>query len=98
MPKEADELAELKRLDAEVTRPGTIAGIAIGMVGTLIFGAGMSMALVWTQTMLVAGIVTGIIGFLMLAAAYPIYRKITEKQKEKIAPQILSLSEQLIGK
>lgn len=95
LPKEDDKLAELKRLDAEVTRPGTIAGIVIGLGGTLIFGAGMSMALVWTDTLLVAGILVGILGFVTLGTAYPVYHKITEKQKEKIAPQILELTEQL---
>ena len=98
MPKEKDELAELKRLDEEVTRPGTIAGIILGIVGTLIFGAGMSMALVWTDTMLVVGIITGMAGFVMLGSAYPVYAKITAKQREKIAPQILELTEKLIGK
>jgi len=98
MPKEKDELAELKRLDEEVTRPGTIAGIVLGIVGTLIFGAGMSMALVWTDTMLVVGIITGMAGFAMLGSAYPVYAKITAKQREKIAPQILELTEKLIGK
>ena len=98
MPKEVDELAELKRLDAEVTRPGTIVAIALGIVGTLIFGAGMSMALVWTETMLVPGILIGIVGFAMLGIAYPVYAKITAKQREKMAPQILELSERLMGK
>lgn len=98
MPKEKDEVAELKRLDAEVTRPGTIAAIALGIVGTLIFGSGMSMALVWTETMLVPGILIGIVGFAMLGVAYPVYSKITAKQREKIAPQILELTERLMGK
>lgn len=98
MPKEQDELAELKRLDEEVTRPGTIAGLVLGVVGTLIFGTGMSLALVWTDTMLVAGVLCGIVGFSILGAAYPVYMKITAKQREKIAPQILELTEQLMGK
>ena len=95
LPKEEDKLAELKRLDAEVTRPGTIAGIAIGMVGTMIFGTGMSLALVWTDSLLVPGIVVGIIGFVMLGMAYPAYMKITKKNKEKLAPRILELTEQM---
>ena len=98
MPKETDELAELRRLDAEVTRPGTIAGLVLGIVGTLIFGAGMSMALVWTDTMLVAGVLVGIAGFVVLGMAYPMYHKITEKQRAKIAPQILELTEQIARK
>ena len=98
MPKETDELAELRRLDAEVTKPGTIAGLVLGIVGTLIFGAGMSMALVWTDTMLVAGVLVGIAGFVVLGMAYPIYHKITEKQRAKIAPKILELTEQMSRK
>ena len=98
MPKETDELDELRRLDAEVTRPGTIAGLVLGIVGTLIFGAGMSMALVWTDTMLVAGVLVGIAGFVVLGMAYPMYHKITEKQRAKIAPQILELTEQMSRK
>ena len=98
MPKETDELAELRRLDAEVTKPGTIAGLVLGIVGTLIFGAGMSMALVWTDTMLVAGVLVGIAGFVVLGMAYPMYHKITEKQRAKIAPKILELTEQMSRK
>lgn len=98
MPQETDELAELKRLDEEVTRPGTMFAIALGVVGTLIFGTGMSMALAWTDTMLVPGVLCGIAGFAILAVAYPVYMKITAKQREKIAPKILELTERLMSK
>jgi len=98
MPKEEDRLAELKRLDEKVGRPGTITAIVLGLVGTLIFGAGMSMILVWTDAMLVTGVIIGIAGFLMLAVAYPVYKKITAKQREKMAPQILALTEQLMDR
>lgn len=98
LPKGKDELAELKRLDEEVTRPGMIVGLALGLIGTLIFGVGMSMALVWTDTMLVAGVLVGIAGFVILGMAYPMYHKITEKQKAKMAPRILELTEQMLHK
>ena len=98
MPKEADELAQLKKLDAEVTKPGTIAGLVLGIVGTLIFGTGMSMALVWTDTLLIAGVLVGIAGFVTLGIAYPVYHKLTERQRAKIGPQILELTEQMSRK
>lgn len=98
MPQEEDELAELKRLDEEVTRPGTIVGLVLGVVGTLIFGAGMSITLVWTDTLLIAGVLVGIVGFAILGMAYPMYHKITEKQKAKMAPRILELTEQMTRK
>lgn len=98
MPKEQDKLEELKRLDQEVTRLGTAAGITLGVIGLLIFGAGMSMTLAGTSIMFVPGILTGIAGFAVMAVAYPVYVKVTERQRKKIAPQILELTEQLMKK
>lgn len=98
LPKEEDKMAELRRLDAQVSKPGTVLGIAIGVIGMLIFGAGMSMTLAGTEAMFAPGIITGIIGFAVMGAACPVYKIVTEKQREKIAPQILELTEELIGK
>lgn len=98
MPKEEDKMAELRRLDAQVTKPGTVAGITIGIIGLLIFGAGMSMTLAGTETMFIPGIIIGIIGFAIMGAACPLYKIVTEKQRKKIAPQILELTEELMGK
>lgn len=95
MPKEEDKMEKLRKLDRQVERKGTTASLALGMVGTLIMGAGMSMGLVWTDFLLVPGILIGIIGMVVLGAAYPVYRKLVEKEKERLAPQILALTEEL---
>ena len=93
LPKEEDKFAEIKRLDEAVTRPGMIISLALGIIGTLIFGAGMSLALVWKKISI--GIAVSVAGFVILAAAYPVYVKITARQKEKIGPQILKLMEKI---
>lgn len=98
LPKQDTELEQLRKLDQQVTKKGTMYSIVIGIIGTLIFGAGMSMVLVWTDTLLLAGVVIGVIGFAMLGTAYPVYMKITEKEREKIAPQILELTDRLLHK
>lgn len=97
IPKQESEtkLEQLKRLDASVTKPGTITGLTIGIVGSLVFGGGMSCCLVAGDSLLVAGIVLGIFGIIMMSMAYPLYKKITEKEKERIAPMILALTEEL---
>ena len=95
LPKEQDDLAELKKLDEAVTRPGVITALILGIIGTLILGTGMSLVLVWKETMMFAGIIVGICGFILMAAAYPAYKKITERQKEKIGPQILDLIQKM---
>ncbi|MGN0351775.1 MAG: GlsB/YeaQ/YmgE family stress response membrane protein [Roseburia sp.] len=95
MPKEEDKMEKLRKLDRQVGRKGTIVSLALGIVGALILGTGMSMSLVWTDFLLVPGILIGIIGMVVLGAAYPVYRKLVEKEKERLAPQILALTEEL---
>lgn len=90
-----DKMDMLRKLDQSVTVLGTIWSIVIGMIGTLIFGAGMSFSLVWKDRMLVPGIAAGLVGLLIMALAYPLYKKITKNQREKLAPQILALAEEL---
>lgn len=95
IPKEADKMELLRKMDRDVTKPGTMWAIIVGTIGCLIFGIGMSLTLVWTDSLLVVGIILGLIGIAIMAAALPIYNKITEKERERIAPQILSLTEEL---
>lgn len=95
-PKAEDKMEQLRKLDRDTEKPGTIAAIAIGTLGLLVFGAGLSCSMMWTETLLAVGIVVGIIGMAMIAAALPVYRIVTKKQKEKAAPQILALSEELM--
>lgn len=96
LPKEDDKMEQLRALDRSVERPGTIAAIIIGLVGTLVFGTGMSMTLVWTTSFLIPGIVVGVIGMALMGAAYPLYQWITKKERARLAPQILALSEELL--
>lgn len=93
LPEEETKMDKLRRLDKSVTRQGTIISFIIGIVGTLIMGLGMCMCLEWQQFVL--GIILGILGIAILAAAYPVFNKITQKQKEKIAPEILRLTEEI---
>lgn len=93
LPDEETKMDKLRRLDKSVTRPGTIISIIVGIAGTLIMGFGMCMCLEWQQ--FIPGIFIGFLGIAVLAAAYPVFNKITQKQKEKIAPEILRLSEEI---
>lgn len=95
IPKTEDKMELLRKLDKDVTKPGMMWAIMIGIIGCLIFGAGLSLAMVWTESLLIAGIVLGLIGLAIMALALPIYNKITAKERERIAPQILALTEEL---
>jgi uncharacterized membrane protein YeaQ/YmgE (transglycosylase-associated protein family) len=93
--KEENKMEQLRHLDESATKPGTIAALAVGIIGTLLLGLGMCCTLVWADQYFIVGIVIGVIGIAVLVAAYPLYMHITKKQREKIAPEILKLTEEL---
>lgn len=97
IPKEESKMEQLIRLDKQAERPGTIASIGIGVLGMLIMGVGMCCTMVWNNSIsvFVAGIVIGLIGMAIAGVAYPIYKKITEKERAKVADQIIALSNEI---
>lgn len=96
IPHEENKLEQLRRLDKSVTQKGTVLSLTVGIIGTLILGIGMCCTLVWEETMFIPGIVIGIAGIAVLLVAYPIYRYITKKEREKLAPEILRLTDELM--
>ena len=96
LPPEADKMAQLRRLDQSATKKGTMISIIIGVIGTLLMGVGMCCSMVWMGIWFIPGIVIGLIGIGGVAAAYPVYSRITKKERERLAPQILKLTEELM--
>ena len=96
-PAEAeDKMERLRKLDAGVTKPGMIAALATGIVSALVMGFGMCCTMVWADTLFVPGIVIGVIGIAGVCAAYPLYAHITKKQRRKLAPEIMRLTDELM--
>ena len=97
LPKQESKMEQLRKLDQQAEKPGTIVSIAVGTIGSLLRGIGMCCCMVWGESMMifVAGIIIGITGIGVVSVAYPLYKKITHKQREKIADKILALSAEL---
>ncbi len=95
MPKTDDKLELLRKLDASVTQKGTVIGLIMGIAGVLIFGGGMSIVLVVGMDLIIPSVLLGAMGIVLMVFAYPTYKKVTEKERERIAPQILALTEEL---
>lgn len=95
MPQEKSKLEQLRKLDASVTNKAAAWGIIIGIIGCLTFGGGMSMILAGGSLLFVPGIVVGVLGMAVMGLAYPAYKKVIEKERARIAPQILALTEEL---
>lgn len=96
LPKEKEEskMEQIRRLDAGVTRKSSVLSLIIGVLSALIFGVGMCCCLVWN--LFIPGTIIGIIGIAGIASAYPVYMRITEKERERIAPEIIRLTDELM--
>lgn len=93
--EEEDKMERLRRLDHSVTKAGTTVAVIVGIISTLIFGVGMCCTMVWEGLML-PGIIIGVVGIMGIASAYPLYTHVTKKQREKVAPEIIRLTDELM--
>lgn len=101
LPKEEDKMEQLRRLHRIPTQKAQAASIAIGVLGALILGTGMSLCMTELGAALehfamVIGVLAGLIGLIMVALAYPLFNYVLKKERKRIAPEILRLSDELL--
>lgn len=94
--EQESKMEHLRRLDKSATKPGLIASLSAGITGMLLLGVGMCCTLEWASKLFIPGIVIGVAGLLLMAAANPLYHHITKKQREKLAPEIMKLTDELM--
>ncbi|MBR3762084.1 MAG: hypothetical protein IKK59_05015 [Lachnospiraceae bacterium] len=102
--KEEEKMERLRRLDAGVTRKAQTVSLTVGIVGALILGFGMSLAMtelaellgIYQKMGMLFGIMTGLAGIVLVCCAYPIYNRIVRKERQKIAPEIIRLTDELL--
>lgn len=101
---EEDKMAQLRRLDASVHSKATAVSLALGIIGALIMGCGMNLIMTdigailgmpVTAAMLI-GVPIGIVGIVLVCLAYPVYNRTVKKEREKIAPEIIRLADELM--
>ena len=101
---EHTELDELKALDAKVKRPANVFAYTYGSASAIVMGAGMSLvmtdigAMIGMASAMVPGIAIGVVGMGMALSTYPIYKRMLQKRRDKYAPEILALSDKIMGK
>lgn len=61
-----------------------------------VLGIGMCCAMVWQGIWFIPGIIVGLAGIGIIAAAYPVFNHVTKKEREKIAPEIIRLTDELL--
>ena len=94
LPPEEDKMEQIRRLDARVYNKACICALIVGILGALIFGTGLCCCLVWQKYVL--GVIVGVIGAMVCAPAYPLFLHITKKERARVAPEILRLTDELL--
>ena len=97
LPREESKLEELKRLDDQVNKAGLPQSLAVGVIGCLIFGLGMCIAMEVLAGGMVLGTLIGASGMTAMIAAYPVYRTCFRKAKAMHQHRILELAAELCG-
>ena len=102
LPREEDKLEQLRRLHSRPTQKAQAASLAMGIVGALILGTGMSLCMTELGASLgdfalALGIPVGIAGMIQVSLAYPVYIRTLKREREKIAPEILRISSDLLN-
>lgn len=101
---EEDKMTRLRRLDATATKRAQSSALTLGIIGALILGFGMSLIMSDLSSALgmsefeaiICGVVIGVLGAIPVCLAYPIYNLILKRERKKVAPEIIRLSDELM--
>ena len=101
LPRQEDPLESLRRRHAIPTRKAQAAALTVGILGALLLGFGMSLCMTelgasWGPMAFVIGIPVGLAGIALAARAWPVYTRVLKRERERIAPEILRLTDELI--
>ncbi len=104
MPEDKPEegkMERIRRLDSAVHSKAVLSALILGIISALIMGSGMSLVMTDLGKLvgdlaLPLGIGIGLLGILGVMLAYPVYQAVTARERKKIAPEILRLTEELM--
>lgn len=102
--REEDKMERLRRLDNSVTQKAQIVSLIFGIIGALALGLGMSLAMSELGKILgfnrdmamLLGIIIGVVGGILACLAYPMYNLVVKRERKKIAPEIIKLTDELM--
>lgn len=97
LPKEESKMDQLRRLDESSTKKGLACSLTMGTVSSLILGIGMCCTMLWDGALFIPGVIIGLVGIAGAALAYPLNNYLNKTERERLAPEILKLTTELMN-
>ena len=105
--KEHTQLDTLVALDKKVRCPALVFAWFFGVIGSLVLGTGMTLAMkvmepgtyfgiTITENTMIPGVLIGLVGILMVSINYPLYRSLLKHRKNKYGSQVIALSNEIM--
>lgn len=85
---------QIVAIDEAVRKRASARAVAVGILGCLLLGIGMSLTMTATG-FFALGVVVGIVGLVAICAAYPLRRKMLASLRESEKPRIMELASRL---
>ena len=95
--KPVSKLDELRELNKRVERPAKIFAYIFGVIGALVLGIGMCLAMPeLIEGYMPLGIAVGVVGMIMVGFNYCIYKAILMSRRNKNKDAVLALSDEIL--
>lgn len=91
-----NKLDYLRKLDFKVKNIPMIVGLNLGIIGTLIFGLGLTCFLEWN--LIILGFIFSLLGMIVAVVAYPLYKVIYKRMKNRYSDEIIKISNELLNR
>ena len=104
VPREEDKMERLGRLDRSVAVKARAWSVAVGILGLLVLGFGMSLFMtefgaqlgIPANRTMPVGIGFGLVGGALVCLAYPLCQRVARHERKEIAPEIMRLTDELM--
>ena len=95
LPQDQNKLEQLKKLDKKVTVPGKKAAVIMILISLALIGTGIPLIMLLKQ--ILAGTICCVLSLSCAFLIKPVFNFVTEKERTRLAPQIMRLSDEILG-
>ncbi len=95
LPQDQNKLEQLKKLDKQVTVPGKKAIFIMVLISLALLAGGISLIVFFN--FILAGTICCVLSLSCAFLIKPVYNFVTEKERTRLAPQIMRLSDEILG-